>query len=183
MKIYTKTGDDGTTGLFGGERIQKDALRIESYGTVDELNATLGLAASFSADQEIKGILNGIQNDLFAIGADLATPLHVISMRIRRTDATMTKRLEDTIDGIDPQLKPLTHFILPGGSKVAAMLHVARNVCRRGERLVVRLSRSEEITREVILYLNRLSDLLFVLARWSNQKEGVSEIPWKDGTR
>lgn len=183
MKIYTKTGDDGTTGLFGGERVQKDALRIETYGTVDELNAILGLAGSFCSDHEIKDILNGIQNDLFTVGADLATPLSVTNEKIRRIDATMTKHLEDTIDRIEPQLRPLTHFILPGGSKVAAMLHVARNVCRRGERLAVRLSRSEEITREVILYLNRLSDLLFVMARWSNQKEGVFEVPWKGDAR
>jgi cob(I)alamin adenosyltransferase len=179
MKIYTKTGDDGETGLYGGKRVSKDSLRIDAYGTVDELNAHLGVIRALPPRPEIDRELAIIQNDLFVLGADLATPAEKITGNIQRIQNVQTTRLEERIDQIDPLLSPLRAFILPGGSPVAAELHSARTICRRAERLVVRLSHEEPIGREPIVYLNRLSDFLFVIARYSNHLEGREEIPWK----
>jgi cob(I)alamin adenosyltransferase len=179
MRIYTKTGDSGDTSLFGGQRVPKDALRIEAYGTVDELNSVLGIARADIQDPEIDRILSDIQNQLFELGADLATPRSVEKKVVKRIDAKDVQQLEKTIDGVEPILKPLRSFVLPGGSSLAARLHFARTVCRRAERAVVRLSRNEDIGETVTVYLNRLSDLLFVLARYANQKAHVPEVKWK----
>jgi cob(I)alamin adenosyltransferase len=179
MKIYTKTGDKGDTSLFGGQRVPKDALRIEAYGTVDELNSVLGIARADNADTEIDEILAGVQDQLFDLGADLATPRSADKKPIKRIESRDTQHLEKVIDELEPTLKPLRSFILPGGSPLAARIHFARTVCRRAERAVVRLSRNEDIGEAVMIYLNRLSDMLFVLARYANQKAKVPEVRWK----
>lgn len=179
MKIYTKTGDKGDTSLFGGQRVPKDALRIEAYGTVDELNSMLGIVRSDNEDKEIDGILDRVQNELFDLGADLATPRSLDSKQIKRIEPRHSEHLEAMIDTLEAHLKPLKTFILPGGSPVAARLHFARTVCRRAERTVVRLSRNEDIGEGITIYLNRLSDLLFVMARYANHIAGVSETKWK----
>lgn len=178
MRIYTKTGDDGTTGLFGGDRISKDALRIETYGTIDELNAVLGVARCHEMAKEFDDILDVLQNDLFCLGADLASP-NPENRHVHRMDESDIARIEGMIDYVDGLLPALSNFILPGGSPLAAHLHVARNVCRRAERKAVALRREELIGKAVIVYLNRLSDLLFVLARWANVKSGRQEVQWK----
>lgn len=179
MKIYTKTGDKGDTSLFGGQRVPKDALRIEAYGTVDELNSMLGIVRSDNEDKEIDGILDRVQNELFDLGADLATPRSLDSKQIKRIEPRHSEHLEAMIDTLEAHLKPLKTFILPGGSPVAARLHFARTVCRRAERTIVRLSRNEDIGEGITIYLNRLSDLLFVMARYANHIAGVSETKWK----
>jgi cob(I)alamin adenosyltransferase len=179
MRIYTKTGDKGDTSLFGGQRVPKDALRIEAYGTVDELNSVLGIVRADNADTEIDEILAGVQEQLFDLGADLATPRSSEKKAIKRIETRDSQQLERVIDGLEPALKPLRSFILPGGAPVAARLHFARTVCRRAERAVVRLSRNEDIGEAVMSYLNRLSDMLFVLARYANQKSKVPEVKWK----
>jgi len=179
MKIYTRTGDRGDTSLFGGQRVPKDALRIEAYGTVDELNSILGIVRSDNRDPDIERILTHIQNQLFDLGADLATPRSLELKAIRRIEAKDSQLLERTIDALEANLKRLKTFILPGGSPVAARLHFARTVCRRAERSVVRLSRNEDIGDGVTTYLNRLSDLLFVLARHANYVANVPEMKWK----
>ncbi|HYU89314.1 MAG TPA: cob(I)yrinic acid a,c-diamide adenosyltransferase, partial [Gemmatimonadales bacterium] len=168
MKIYTKTGDGGETGLFGGGRIPKDSLRVAAYGEVDELNAALGLARALEPPEFVDALVQRIQRDLFTIGAELATPdpdkLH---KALSRTSAAIGESdiaaLEDAIDGHQSRLEPLKNFILPGGAPKAAALHLARTVCRRAERAVVALSRHEQISPAILRYLNRLSDLLFVL--------------------
>ena len=177
-KIYTKTGDKGDTSLFGGQRVPKDALRIEAYGTVDELNSMVGLVVSGCADAEMNEVLVMLQKKLFEVGADLATPQNLEKKQIRRIGTRDAQQLERVIDAIEKKLKPLTAFILPGGSPTAARLHFARTVCRRAERAVVRLSRHEDIGDDVIIFLNRLSDLLFVLARYANFLANVAEIKW-----
>ena len=174
-KIYTRTGDDGTTGLVGGKRVSKHSPRIWAYGTVDELNSAVGLARAFKPDKKTDAILAGIQNDLFNLGAELAT---LGRSRIRIEPARITA-LEKLMDELTPKLGPLREFILPGGSPVAAQLHVARTICRRAERFCVRLAREDRIGATVVPYLNRLSDALFVLARWANKKQGVKEVCWK----
>lgn len=179
MKIYTKTGDGGDTSLFGGQRVPKDALRIEAYGTVDELNSMLGIVRSDGAPKELDEILEAIQHDLFDLGADLATPRPTAKASVKRITGKDVQTLEKFIDLVDPNLKPLRSFILPGGSSIAGRLHFARTVCRRAERVCVRLSRNEDIGDDVTVYLNRLSDLLFVLARYANVLAGVSETRWK----
>jgi cob(I)alamin adenosyltransferase len=179
MRIYTKTGDRGDTSLFGGQRVPKDTLRIEAYGTVDELNTVLGIVRSDNADPEINSILEEIQKQLFELGADLATPRATEKKVIKRIDQRNVKGLEKVIDALDPQLKPLRSFVLPGGSPVSARVHFARTVCRRAERIIVRLSRNEDIGDIITVYMNRLSDLLFVLARYMNQKAGFMETKWK----
>jgi cob(I)alamin adenosyltransferase len=178
MKIYTKTGDRGDTSLFGGQRVPKDALRIEAYGTIDELNSILGIVRADNTDPGIDEMLDAVQRSLFTLGADLATPRssHRSIVRVTARDATATEKM---IDQIEPSLKPLRSFILPGGSPVAARLHFARTVCRRAERTVVRLSRNEDIGDDITVYLNRLSDLLFMLARHANRIAGVAETKWK----
>lgn len=178
-KIYTKTGDAGETSLFGGERVPKDTLRVEVIGTIDELNSLLGIIRAQELPEEVEEIIIRIQNDLFVIGADLSTPhkkgknLHISRLKSRRTEL-----LEKDIDTIEGRLAELRSFILPGGVRPAAELHFARTVCRRAERLIIRLSRSEKITTEIIPYINRLSDLLFVIARCVNDAADHHEIVW-----
>jgi cob(I)alamin adenosyltransferase len=184
MRIYTRTGDEGETGLFGGPRVAKTDPRVEAYGTVDELNSHLGWAIARVEDLPIAEDLRRIQEDLFVVGADLATPpgaTEAAERRITRTDARMVERLEATIDRLDAEVPELDRFILPGGDEGAAILQVARTVSRRAERRVVGLAASEEVTPEVLRYVNRLSDLLFVAARWVNAKRGVEEPTWTPG--
>lgn len=179
MKIYTKTGDTGDTGLYGGRRISKDTKRVEAYGTIDELNACIGFAASQIQDSETRSILARIQNELFDLGADLATPNEHPKAEGLRITSDLTASLEHLIDRFQEILPPMTHFILPGGSKSGAALHLARTVCRRGERCVVSLSKTDSINPETLRYLNRLSDLLFVLARLVNHRSGTNEPFWR----
>lgn len=179
MKIYTKTGDTGDTGLYGGRRISKDAKRVEASGTIDELNACIGLAESQIEDEETCSILGDIQNDLFDLGADLATPREHPKAEGLRITSDLTVTLEQLIDRFQEILPPMTHFILPGGTKGAAALHLARTVCRRGERCVVSLAKTESVNPEILRYLNRLSDLLFVLARLVNHRCGIPEPIWR----
>jgi cob(I)alamin adenosyltransferase len=178
MKIYTKTGDTGDTSLFGGKRVPKSSLRIDAYGTVDELNALLGVSRALKPHAEVDSILEQIQNQLFVLGADLAAPFDTTPMKMQRVQQNEIQILEETIDRLDVQLKPLKSFILPGGSAVSAQLHVARTVCRRAERFVDALGRKEEIGKFPLVYLNRLADLLFVLARCTNKISKVNDIPW-----
>ena len=181
MKIYTKTGDKGDTGLFGGGRVQKDDPRVEAYGDVDELNAAIGMARAIEPLPRIDEILVPMQRDLFSIGALLATPdldkmhKHLAKANI---DDRRIRELEQAIDDSDRDLEPLKAFIIPGGSRKGAMLHVARTVCRRAERRVVHLQREVEIPELVVIYLNRLSDLLFTLARLANVLTGAGEVTW-----
>jgi cob(I)alamin adenosyltransferase len=181
MKIYTKTGDRGDTGLFGGGRVAKSHPRVDAYGEVDELNAALGLARALEPMPRIDEILVPIQRDLFALGALLATP-DIGKMRQHlekaRVDESRIAQLEQAIDDADRELEPLRSFIVPGGSPKAAALHVARTVCRRAERRVVELTQSEEIPELAVVYLNRLSDLLFTLARLAAKRGGVGEVTW-----
>lgn len=181
MKIYTKTGDNGETSLFGGKRVWKDDLRIAAYGTVDELNAVIGIALTEIDDKELCSLLLSLQNELFVLGSDLATPLDKGNKGfvIPRIEKENYQRLELLIDKYEAKLPELKNFILPGGSKGAANLHLARTVCRRAEREVVSLSKNEEINSEVEIYLNRLSDLLFVLARYQNFITGTADINWQ----
>ncbi|MBI5473216.1 MAG: cob(I)yrinic acid a,c-diamide adenosyltransferase [Ignavibacteriae bacterium] len=179
MKIYTKTGDKGDTSLFGGQRVPKDALRIEAYGTVDELNSLLGVVRSDNVNADIDGVLEHVQNQLFNLGADLATPRSTSAKNIIRIGPKDAQLLEKMIDKFDAHLKPLKSFVIPGGARVAARLHFARTVCRRAERVAVRLSRNEDIGDDITVYLNRLSDLLFVLARYANHVANVPETKWK----
>ena len=181
MKIYTKTGDQGLTGLFGGGRVAKDNIRVEAYGDVDELNAVIGMARSVEMMPRIDEVLVPIQRDLFAIGALLATPdrdkmaQHLQKARI---DDGRIEELERAIDEGEAELEPLTAFIIPGGTPKAAALHVARTVCRRAERHVVRLQHEVELPPLAVIYLNRLSDLLFTLARVANRRAGAGEVTW-----
>jgi len=181
MKIYTKTGDSGDTGLFGGGRVRKDDPRVEAYGDVDELNAVIGMARAMEPMPRIDEILVPMQRDLFSIGALLATPDRE-KMEKHLSKASIDDRriasLERAIDECEAELEPLKAFIIPGGSRKGAVLHVARTVCRRAERRVVRLQRAEEIPSLVVIYLNRLSDLLFMLARVANIRAGAGEVTW-----
>jgi cob(I)alamin adenosyltransferase len=180
MKIYTKTGDRGETALIGRTRVRKDHPRVASYGDVDELNAVLGLAKSQARDAELSGLLQEIQRDLFALGAQLADP--GASVGTKRAKAAITgqhiRRLERAIDARQRRLPPLRAFILPGGSRAGAILHLARTVCRRAERSIVALDRQEKLDPRILAYVNRLSDLLFVLARFENHKGGEAEDRW-----
>jgi cob(I)alamin adenosyltransferase len=179
MKIYTKTGDDGTTGLFGGGRVGKDDSRVEAYGTVDELLSVIGVARASSPPDEMKELLARLQDELFMIGAELATvPGKERTLPTRLIGAEDTGRLEVAIDEMEAVLPPLANFILPGGTTAAAALHHARTVSRRAERCVLRASRSVPVRPEVLVYLNRLSDLLFVAARTANHLSGVPDVPW-----
>jgi len=177
MKIYTKKGDAGETSLFGGTKTSKSNIRISAYGTVDELNSTLGMVLSYSLSDQGETILTQVQNDLFVVGATLATPDPEKS-RIDQVGDTETQRLEQWIDSMEKELPPLKSFILPGGGGAGSSLHFARTVCRRAERETVQLAESEEISSDAIIYLNRLSDLLFVLARYENRQQGEKETPW-----
>ena len=182
VKIYTKTGDHGETGLFDGSRVSKHSPRVEAYGEVDELNAVLGLALSFiREDEELRTCLLNIQRDLFVVGAHLADPTARVEAK-RGDKASLTEeqtaRLEQWIDQFEETLPPLRQFILPGGSKGGAALHHARTICRRAERRIVALSQQVEVAPRIITYMNRLSDLLFVAARLENLRRDRSEIPW-----
>ncbi len=178
MRIYTRTGDDGQTGLYGGGRVNKDDVRIEAYGTVDELNAALGIVRTWEVPMEVDQVLQAVQNELFSLGAELATP-QPDEHGTRFVDQVKIKRLETSIDRLDGSLPPLTQFILPSGSQAASALHLARCICRRAERRVVTLSgQNAEISPLVVEYLNRLGDLLFVLARVVNAGQGVADQPW-----
>jgi cob(I)alamin adenosyltransferase len=178
MKLYTKTGDDGTTGLFGGGRVLKASLRVEAYGTSDELNATLGVARATGLDPETDAVLARVQVDLFTLGAELAcVPGKEASLKMHLIDAADAERLEQAIDAAETHVQPLKYFVLPGGSPQASALHVARTVCRRTERACLALD-DAPARRELIIYLNRLSDLLFVLARRANVEARVEDVPW-----
>jgi cob(I)alamin adenosyltransferase len=180
MKIYTKTGDKGETGLFGGERVSKNSLRIEAYGTIDELNAFLGLAVLEVSDTSVKDILQKIQNQLFTVGSDLSTPETEKNkkLNIERTPEDFYLSAEKIIDEYDSKLDELKNFILPGGTKGAALLHICRTITRRAERQVVALDSMVKIGNNIIIFLNRLSDLFFVLARYENAVTGTPDIKW-----
>ena len=178
MKIYTKAGDKGDTKLFDGTQVRKDDPRVDAYGEVDELNATLGAAAAFLEDPELKSILYDVQRDLFSIGAALADPRHKGSKEKSRLNPARVTVLEQSIDRFETELPALRQFILAGGSPAGALLHVARTVCRRAERRVVAIKDSADVDPVVVEYMNRLSDFLFVLARLVNQREDQQEIPW-----
>ena len=179
VKIYTRTGDKGETSLFDGQRVPKNSWRVIAYGEVDELNSFVGLAASYTKDKHLCEVLRGIQIELFEVGADLATPLESITPKpIKRISSADAKQLEKIIDDVDAKLEPMTNFILPTGSQCASALHVSRSVCRRAERAVLALQGCEKINFHVLTYLNRLSDLLFILARYANKIEKVKEEKW-----
>jgi cob(I)alamin adenosyltransferase len=183
VKIYTKTGDSGETGLFDGTRVLKSDPRVATYGDVDELNAWLGLARSSVADAELAAMIEQVQRDLFAIGARLADPAHRIAERVIKAAVTAddVARLEQWIDDLDAALPPLRRFILAGGSPGGAMLHLARTVCRRAERAMVALASSsgaDAFEPALLTYVNRLSDLLFVMARAANHRAGAAELEW-----
>ena len=178
MKIYTKTGDTGQTSLFGGGRVHKDDARVEAYGQVDELNSVLGLARAEGLGG-LDAVAAAMQNQLFTIGSVLATPRDAkAAAHIPHIDPAWVTQMEQHIDAWDAELPPLTAFILPGGSKAAAWLHLARTVCRRAERCVVTLHHGGQVQVEVVTYLNRLSDTLFAMARYANLKAGVPDVPW-----
>ena len=181
MKIYTKTGDKGETGLFGGERVSKNSLRIEAYGTIDELNAFIGLAIIEVSDNSVKDLLQKIQNWLFSIGADLATPDNEKTKKLNvfRTTEEYYLYIEKEIDNYESKLDGLRNFILPGGTKGASLLHICRTITRRAERMVVALNSTVKIGNNIIIFLNRLSDLFFVLARFDNAVTGTPDIEWK----
>jgi len=181
MKIYTRTGDRGETGLFGGERVSKNSIRIEAYGTIDELNSFVGLTIIEVSDKSVKDLLQKIQNWLFSIGADLATPDNekTKKLNIFRTPEQYYLYIEKEIDKYESKLDKLRNFILPGGTKGAALLHICRTITRRAERLVVALNSTVKIGNNIIIYLNRLSDLFFVLARFDNTVTGTPDIEWK----
>lgn len=183
MKLYTKTGDNGTTGLFCAQRVDKDALRVEAYGEVDELNSVLGWAAAACTHRELADILHRLQDRLFELGADLATPRGegTDTQKVARIGDRQIAEAEYLIDQACDQLEPLRQFILPGGGELAGRLHTARSVCRRAERRCVSLARAEDIGAGAVVYLNRLSDLLFALARRANQLDGIPDVPWTGG--
>ena len=208
-KVYTRTGDKGSTRLVGGKKIPKDAARIEAYGTLDELNSVMGLARVFNDDlkrkrvqpspasgghvsslkpelpaaEHLDDILRQLQNELFDLGSELATPADFSYEGMFRVGEQEVKGLERIIDSCQKDLEPLNSFILPGGGKVGGFLHQARTVCRRAERDILRLSREEELSPWPLTYVNRLSDLLFVLSRWVSQKLGEPEYLWERGLR
>jgi cob(I)alamin adenosyltransferase len=189
-RVYTRSGDQGETGLVGGTRVPKDALRIEAYGTIDELNSIVGLARVFNADaaanparDRIEAILKRLQNELFDLGSELATPPAAFYEGMFRVAAEDVKALERLMDECQKDLAPLDSFILPGGGKVSAFLHQCRTVCRRAERIVLRLGRDEDIGPWPLRYLNRLSDLFFVLSRWIATQAGEPECLWERGLR
>ncbi len=183
-RIYTKTGDRGDTGLFGGERVDKDHLRVEAYGTVDELNAVLGFARASQLPPPLDELAAELERLLFAFGAELATPARARQKPRAGVGEAEVRWLEEQIDSAERELPPLKHFILPAGTAASAALHVCRAVCRRAERRCVTLRRAEPDTDPLtIVFLNRLSDLLFVMARRANQLAGVEDAPWMATTR
>lgn len=177
MKIYTRTGDQGLTGLFGGARVRKNDIRVEAYGTVDETNAVLGVARAAGLGGKLDEQLERIQGDLFVLGAELAcAPDKIDKLKLALLGQDRIAELEQLIDEVEESLQPLSQFILPGGSPGAAALHLARTVCRRAERRVLDVP---DVRSEAVVYLNRLSDLLFVLARHANRLAQVDDIPWE----
>jgi cob(I)alamin adenosyltransferase len=188
-KVYTRVGDKGETALVGGKRVPKDSPRIDAYGTIDELNSIVGLARVFNeenldageAHQFLDGVLCQIQDELFDLGSELATPPEFFQEGMYRVGAKEIERIEKLIDQCQKDLEPLKSFILPGGGRVGAYLHQCRTVCRRAEREILRLSRAEEINHDVIKYMNRLSDLFFVLSRWISKQTGEQEYLWQRG--
>jgi cob(I)alamin adenosyltransferase len=177
MKIYTKTGDDGKTSLFDNSRVWKSHERIISYGAVDELNSAIGIAISMDLDHQIKEILIRIQNDLFIVGSDLANP-DMSDTKIR-TSENMILSLESDIDTFESELSDLSSFILPGGTLLSSILHLSRTISRRAETHVIALSQKEKINKTAAVYLNRLSDLLFILARTINKRKNIDDVVWK----
>jgi cob(I)alamin adenosyltransferase len=180
-RIYTKAGDQGQTHLAGGQRIAKDSLRIECYGTVDELNAFAGMAGVSSGEliPELAAILRRVQHELFNLGSILATKLEDVHPKQARITGTEIEQLEKEIDRMNAELAPLRSFVLPGGSRLNTELHACRTICRRAERIAVRLAREEDIPPEIIQYLNRLSDAFFVWSRWANHVLGIPEVLWE----
>jgi cob(I)alamin adenosyltransferase len=182
-RIYTRTGDAGETGLFGGQRVSKDDPRVEAYGTVDELNCVLGVTVALCGEPDLEHALHRIQNDLFALGADLATPSGAGEshgkVTVSRIGPEKSAVLEGIIDRLDSEIATLSQFILPGGTALGANLHLSRAVCRRAERRCVELGRAEVVNPEVVRYLNRLSDLLFVMARVANFRQGEPDVAWQ----
>jgi cob(I)alamin adenosyltransferase len=179
-KIYTRRGDDGSTGLFGGPRVRKDDLRVAAYGDVDELNSALGVAREeLTAQPDLLAFVDALQSELFTLGAELATPdASSAPKAVPRIEPAAVTRLEKEIDRLTEELPPMKNFILPGGSRAGAALHFCRTVCRRAERKVVELADSAPVSSDALAYLNRLSDLLFVMARAANLRAGGREIPW-----
>lgn len=177
VKIYTRTGDDGTTGLIGGKRVKKSNPRIIAYGAVDETNSAIGIVLSSDLDSDIREILTGIQNDLFVVGSDLANP-DLVNLQGRVTEE-MTKHIESQIDRLEAELEPITFFILPGGDRAASQIHLARAICRRAEAGIAIASEKEKINKFCQMYVNRLSDLLFVIARTINRRKKIKDVAWK----
>ena len=190
-KVYTRTGDKGETALVGGKRVPKDSPRIDAYGTIDELNSIVGLARVFNeesldagdAHQFLNGVLCQIQDELFDLGSELATPPEFFQEGMYRVSQNEIERIEKLIDRCQKDLEPLKSFILPGGGRIGAYLHQCRTVCRRAEREILRLSRSEDINDCALKYVNRLSDLFFVLSRWIAKQTGEPEYLWQRGLR
>ncbi len=179
-RIYTKTGDEGLTGLGGGQRVPKDSIRVETYGTVDELNSQIGVALAIGLCERLAAELPLIQNELFDLGSDLATPAESQARHpVPTVELRHVEKLEGLIDELNEVVGPLANFLLPGGSAGAAQLHVARTVCRRAERTATALARVESIGPTVLPYLNRLSDALFVMARFENHERGITEPLWR----
>ena len=183
VKIYTRTGDDGTTGLLGPGRVPKCSPRVEAYGGVDELNAALGAARALDREGWLAEELGALQAHLFSVGAELAVAEPAMLERLERIGEADVEALERWIDRLDAGLPALRNFILPGGSELAAQLHLARAVCRRAERRLVALGQQEAVEPRLVRFLNRLGDLLFVMARWSNQRAGIQETEWHGGRR
>lgn len=189
-RVYTRTGDQGTTALVGGERVAKDSRRVECYGVIDELNAILGLARSLNAQdaasparERLETILRALQNELFDLGSELATPPEAEYEGMFKVSPADVEALEKLMDDCQRDLEPLKSFVLPGGGVVSAVLHQARTVCRRAEREIIRLGREEPIGAFIVPYVNRLSDLLFVLSRWVSRQRGEPEFLWERGLR
>jgi cob(I)alamin adenosyltransferase len=188
-KVYTKTGDRGETALVGGKRVPKDSPSIEAYGTIDELNSIVGLARAFNeeklpdgdAHRFLDAVLRQIQDELFDLGSELATPPDFFQEGMYRIGENEVRKIEQLIDKCQEELEPLKSFVLPGGGRIGAYLHQCRTVCRRAEREILRLSRAEELSEWPIKYVNRLSDLFFVLSRWISKKTGKDEYLWQRG--
>ena len=181
MKIYTRTGDDGTTGLLGRARVPKHDARVEAYGSVDELNAVLGVAQAHDAARWFEALIPRLQTQLFQVGAELATVDAAMLAKLARVGDAEIAALEREIDRLEADLSTLTRFVLPGGTPLAAALHHARTVCRRAERRVTALATSESVAPAIVRWLNRLADLLFVMARWANTRAGLPDRTWDGG--
>ena len=180
MKIYTRTGDDGETGLFGGDRVPKTDLRVEAYGTIDEANAAIGVARAAGLSASADDLLRTIQDELFVVGAELAcAPGKESKLRLQLVDDKATERQEQAMDDLEATLPPLKEFVLPGGSPGSAALHLARTIARRAERAVLAAGAESPLRPELLRYVNRLSDLLFVMARAENQRANAPDVPWK----